>query len=340
MVKRKNLRVLVTGGLGFIGSHTVVKLITSGYDTVIFDNLSNSTLDVLDRIESISGIRPPLVIGNVLNIIDLNKVFNDYKIDGVIHFAGLKSVEESIEKPILYFENNVSGTLNLLRIMKTHDIFNFIFSSSATVYGDRNITPFREDMELDVINPYGKSKLFVEGILKNLNYDNRWNIIILRYFNPVGAHPSGLLGEDPREMPSNLMPYICRVANKKTEFLSIFGSDYDTVDGTGVRDFIHIIDLAEAHVGVLNFLFENIVGLEVFNVGTGRGYSVLELVSCFEKVNSIKVPCIVTERRNGDVGMAFADVSKINSIVGWFSRLSLEDMCRDAWNWEKRKKSI
>ena len=337
MVKKKSLRVLVTGGLGYIGSHSVVELISSGYDVVILDNLSNSNLDFLDGIEKISGVRPPLVVGDVLNIADLNRVFSEYKIDGVVHFAGLKSVGESIEKPLLYFENNVSGTLNLLKAMEAHGIFNFVFSSSATVYGDKNIVPFKENMELDVTNPYGRSKLFIERILGDLSWDSRWNVVVLRYFNPVGAHPSGLIGEDPHRVPSNLMPYICRVASGRSDILSVFGNSYDTVDGTGVRDFVHVIDLAEAHAGVLNFLFENVVGFEVFNVGTGRGYSVLELLSCFEKTNGVRVPYVVTDRRSGDVGVAFADVSKIGSVVGWFSRLSLEDMCRDAWKWEKSR---
>ena len=335
---KQNSQILVTGGLGYIGSHTVAELIATGYQVVIFDNLTNSHPGVLDNLETISGQRPQLVIGDVTSAREIDQVFQDYQIAAVIHFAGLKSVSESLAQPLKYFENNVTGTINLLKAMAANNVYRHIFSSSATVYGAHNEVPFKEEMSRGATNPYGRSKLMVEDILKDLSNDPTWKIVALRYFNPVGAHPSGLLGEEPKGIPNNLMPYLVQAASGRLKELQVFGNDYETKDGTGVRDYIHVVDLAKAHVAVLSYMIKKPVNFEVFNVGTGHGISVLEMIDCFEKTNNIKVPFKIVERRPGDVGEAFADVAKIKDLVGWNATHSLEDMCKDAWNWEQKNK--
>jgi len=329
------MKILVTGGLGFIGSHTVVELCENGYEVVIIDNLSNSKMEVLDKLEIITGKKLKFYLGDVCDSEILKTIFKEENIDGVIHFAGYKAVGESVLKPLKYYRNNIDSTLTLLEVMEEYNVYNLVFSSSATVYGNPKSLPIREDFPLSTTNPYGTTKLFIEHILSDLCIANdKWNITILRYFNPIGAHKSGLIGEDPNDIPNNLMPYIVKVANHELEILSIFGNDYNTVDGTGVRDYIHVCDLAHGHVLSL----KNMNGLKYYNLGTGRGTSVLELVNTFEKVNNIIVNKKIVERRPGDIDACYADTKKAHDELGFKANYNIEDMCRDAYNFVIKNK--
>ena len=327
--------ILVTGGCGYIGSHTVLQLLEQGYDVIVVDNLSNSKVESLSRVQKITGKNVKFYQGDILDKECLNNIFSDNDIFGVIHFAGLKAVGESSIIPLKYYENNISGTVCLLDVMKEHNVKNIIFSSSATVYGDQEIQPIKETAQLkEPTNPYGKTKLFIEYILKDLyKSDKDWNIILLRYFNPIGAHESGLIGEDPNGIPNNLMPYITQVAIGKREVLSVFGDDYNTHDGTGVRDYIHVCDLARGHLYALRHL-EKSQGLDIFNLGTGTGYSVLDIVKTFSKVIGRQLPYKIVDRRPGDIGTCYADSLHAYEVMGFKCEKTLEDMCRDSWNWQ------
>lgn len=329
------MKILVTGGLGYIGSHTVVELLNRNYEVLVVDNLSNSKIEVLDKIDKICGKKPDFYEVDLRNKKDLEEVFKNNKIEFVIHFAGLKAVGESVKEPLKYYDNNINGTLVLLELMNKHNVKNIIFSSSATVYGKPEYLPIDEKHPLSTTNPYGATKLFIEEILRDLyKSDNSFNICILRYFNPVGSHESHLLGEDPNGIPNNLVPYVVKVATKKLDKLSIFGDDYDTKDGTGVRDYIHVVDLAIGHVKSLEYMINN-KGIITLNLGTGKGSSVLELVKTFEKVNKIKVSYVITERRDGDIGTCYADPSLAEKLLGWKAEKNLEDMLKDAYIFEK-----
>lgn len=321
--------VLVTGGLGYIGSHTVIELIEEGFEPIVIDNLSNSKLEVKDKIEKITGKKLKVYIEDVCNEERLDKIMTENNITDVIHFAGYKAVGESVAKPIMYYENNLLSTISLLKQMKKHHVKNIIFSSSATVYGQPEQLPITEDSKVGgTTNPYGTTKLMIEKILSDVyKSDNEMNITILRYFNPVGGHVSGLLGESPNGIPNNLMPYIVRVAVGKLECLSIFGNDYDTKDGTGVRDYIHVVDLAKGHIAAI----KHMNGLRYYNLGTGTGYSVLELVNAFEKVNNLKVNYKIVERRPGDIASCYADPSKALKELNWKAEKTLEDMMKDSY---------
>ncbi|MDR9366085.1 MAG: UDP-glucose 4-epimerase GalE [Balneolaceae bacterium] len=328
--------ILVTGGAGFIGSHTALELLNAGYKVVVIDNLSNSKLTAISRVESLTSKKIDFYQMDLLNKKDLREVFNAYSFDAVIHFAALKAVGESVEEPLRYYRNNISGTINLCEIMQEAGVNNFVFSSSATVYGDPSQSPLTEDAELSAVNPYGQTKLTTEYLLKDLQTANPdWNVALLRYFNPVGAHESGEIGEDPSGIPNNLMPYVTQVAVGKREKLSVFGNDYPTRDGTGERDYIHVVDLAIGHLKALKKLEEN-PGLVVYNLGTGSGYTVLELVKTFEKINEVSVPYEIAPRRPGDAASCFADPSKAEKELGWTTQRGLEEMCRDAWNWQQK----
>lgn len=327
--------ILVTGGAGFIGSHTVVELIKQGYEVIIVDNFSNSSSVVLDRIEEISGIRPKFYEADIVKREVLEKIFIENKIDAVIHFAGYKAVGESVEKPLMYYSNNITCTLVLCEIMNKYNVKKMVFSSSATVYGSNNVSPLVEGLPLSTTNPYGSTKLMIEQILRDIyNADKEWSISLLRYFNPIGAHESGKIGEDPNGIPNNLMPFISQVAAGKRERLSVFGNDYDTIDGTGVRDYIHVVDLAKGHIKAVERIMK-INEAEAYNLGTGRGYSVLELVHSFEKVNEIAIPYKITGRRAGDIATCYANTEKAASVLNWKAEKTVKDMCRDAWNWQK-----
>ena len=334
------MSILLTGGTGYIGSHTAVELINKGYDVVIVDNLSNSKKEVVGKIKQITGVEPKFYEVDVLNKQALEQVFEENNCDAVINFAGYKAVGESVQKPLEYYENNIAGCVTLLQIMKKHNVKKFIFSSSATVYGDPETIPITENCKTGgTTNPYGTTKLFIEQILKDLyNSDNTWDICILRYFNPVGAHESGLIGEEPQGIPNNLMPYIVRVANGTLKELSVFGNDYDTKDGTGVRDYIHVVDLAKGHVCALDKLNKENQGLYIYNLGTGNGYSVLEMVQAFEKATGKKVPYKITPRRPGDIATCYADPAKAKQDLGWTATKTLEDMCRDSWRYIENTK--
>ena len=329
------MSVLITGGTGYIGSHTVVEFLNNDYDVIIMDNLSNSKKEALNRIEKITGKKPKFYEVDLLDKEGMKKIFQENKIDSVIHFAGLKAVGESVEKPILYYKNNITGTINLLEIMKEQDVKKIVFSSSATVYGNSTDVPFKEDTPLSATNPYGRTKLMIEEILRDIYVsDNSWGIALLRYFNPIGAHESGLIGEDPNGKPNNLMPYITQVAIGKRDKLSVFGDDYDTPDGTGVRDYIHVVDLAKGHLKALEKIMkENIA--EAYNLGTGKGYSVLDLVKAFQKVNEVEIPYEITNRRPGDIAICYADPTKAKKELNWKAEKGVEEMCRDSWNWQK-----
>uniref|UniRef100_A6VTH0 UDP-glucose 4-epimerase n=1 Tax=Marinomonas sp. (strain MWYL1) TaxID=400668 RepID=A6VTH0_MARMS len=326
--------VLVTGGAGYIGSHTCVELIKAGFEPVIIDNLSNSKEVVLDRIETIAGKRPVFMQGDIRDSAFLNSVFEKYTFAAVIHFAGLKAVGESVQKPFLYYENNVAGTLNLIKAMELAGLRNLIFSSSATVYGMPESVPIREDFPTSTQNPYGASKLMVEGMLTDLAKANReWNIATLRYFNPIGAHESGLIGEDPKGIPNNLLPFISQVAVGKLACLSVFGDDYDTPDGTGVRDYIHVVDLARGHVCALEKVLAQ-SGHFVVNLGTGNGYSVLEMVKAFEVVSNKSISYKIVDRRPGDIATCYADPEFAKAFLGWQAEFDLARMCEDSWRWQ------
>lgn len=328
------MRILVTGGAGYIGSHTCVKLIEQGYEVAIYDNLSNSKPETVDRIERITGIRPLFFKADILDRKALDDAFEQFRPDAVIHFAGKKAVGESVAKPLMYYHNNITGTLQLLQSMKDHGCKKIAFSSSATVYGTPETVPVSEDFPLSYTNPYGGTKLMIEYMLKDLYVsDSEWAIVILRYFNPIGAHESGLLGDDPNGIPNNLMPYITRVAKGILPELKVFGNDYDTHDGTGVRDYIHVLDLAQGHIDAINHMSEP--GVQIYNLGTGTGYSVLDLVKAFEKATGIHIPYIITDRRPGDVAVNYADPAKAEKCIGFKATHTLEDMCRSAWNFER-----
>ena len=328
-------KVFVTGGAGYIGAHTCVELLQAGYEIVILDNLSNSKRNVMDRIERIAGRRVEFVEGDIRDRALLDQIFSMHAVAAVIHFAGSKAVGESVVQPLAYYNNNVYGSMALCEAMAAHRIKNMVFSSSATVYGDPHAVPIREDFPLQATNPYGRSKLMIEEMLRDLHVsDPQWNIALLRYFNPVGAHESGLIGEDPNCIPNNLMPYICQVAAGKLSCLSVFGNDYPTPDGTGVRDYIHVVDLAKGHLKALTKLGKP-PGMVTCNLGTGRGYSVLEMVAAFERASGKKIPYQFIGRRPGDVPACYADASVAQSALGWRAVRGLEEMCADAWRWQQ-----
>lgn len=332
------MKILITGGTGYIGSHSVVELINSGMEVVIVDNLINSRIEVLDRIYDITGTRPKFYKVDLLDIEALRQVFIDNHFDAVIHFAGLKAVGESVTVPLKYFHNNITGTINLLELMKEYKVKNLVFSSSATVYGSPKSVPIPETARLEVTNPYGRTKLFIEEILRDLyRSDNSFNIIILRYFNPIGAHKSGLIGEIPNGIPNNLMPYITQVAIGKLEYLRVFGNDYPTPDGTGVRDYIHVVDLAYGHLLAVKKLNEN-KGILTYNLGTGKGYSVLDIVKAFEKATAKNIPYKIIDRRPGDIAECYGDPALAKAELGFVAKKSLIDMCRDSWNFQKNIK--
>ncbi len=330
------MSILVTGGTGYIGSHTVVELMLSGEDVVIVDNLYNSKLCVLDRIEAITGKRPAFVKCDLLDKEHLNKVFDQYpEINSVIHFAGLKAVGESCKIPLKYYHNNLTGTFNLLDCMEIHNVKRIVFSSSATVYGMPETVPVKEDFPLSTTNPYGETKLMIERILKDCAIaDPELSVCILRYFNPIGSHESGTMGEDPKGIPNNLLPYVAKVAAGKLECLSVFGNDYDTPDGTGVRDYIHVVDLAIAHLKALDYTAK-VKGIDYFNIGTGKGYSVLDIVSAFGEAWGSEVKYKIAERRPGDIAKCYADPTKAKELLGWEAKYDLKKMCEDAARWQK-----
>lgn len=329
------MAVLVTGGAGYIGSHTVVELLEKGKEVIIVDNFSNSSPVVLDRIKEITKKDFKFYKIDTTDEIALEPVFKENKIDSVIHFAAFKAVGESVAKPLEYYKNNLGNALTVLSLMKKHGVNKFVFSSSATVYGNPHTCPITEDFPLSTTNPYGSTKLMIEDILRDIcKTDSNFHVSILRYFNPVGAHKSGLIGEDPNDIPNNLMPYISQVAVGKLEQLSIFGDDYNTPDGTGVRDYIHVVDLAQGHLKALDKL-DNLPGLVTYNLGTGNGYSVLDMVNAFSKASDKKVNYKIVDRRPGDVAMCYADPSKANKELGWQAKFNVEDMCRDTWKWQK-----
>ncbi len=328
------MTVLVTGGAGYIGSHTCIALVAAGYDILVYDNLSNASEEALRRAGALCDTEIPLVRGDIRDRDALAEVFGQYAIESVVHFAGLKAVGESVAKPLAYYENNVAGTLNLLQVMAEYGVHKLVFSSSATVYGDPDTVPIPETAALRATNPYGQTKLTIEHMLRDLaTSDPKWTLSILRYFNPVGAHESGSIGEDPSGIPNNLMPYITQVAVGKLPQLSVFGSDYDTPDGTGVRDYIHVMDLAEGHVSALAYLPRQ-SGCEAFNLGTGRGYSVLELVHAFRDTNEVDIPYKLADRRPGDIGRCYADPTRAEQVLGWRARRGIDEMVRDAWRWQ------
>lgn len=331
------MTILVTGGCGYIGSHTCIQLIKQGIDPVIIDNLYNGKEIVLDRIKKITGKRPRFYQGDIRNKDLLDSIFKENNIKGVIHFAGLKAVGESVRKPLEYYDVNVYGTINLLDAMKKANVKKFIFSSSATVYGTQPIIPYIETMETgEPTQPYGRSKLFIEKILQDLSIaDQDWSITILRYFNPVGAHPSGLIGEDPQGIPNNLMPYITQVAIGKLDSLAVFGNDYETRDGTCIRDFIHVMDLADGHLAALNYN-DTQSGVNIFNLGSGQGNSVLEVIATFENVFRKKLPYHFAPRRDGDLPAYWANADRAKKLLNWETRLNLHDMVQDSWNWQSK----
>ncbi len=329
------MKILVTGGAGYIGSHTCVELLDENYDVVVLDNLCNSSRESIDRVQEITGRPLEFYKADLLNIQEIETIFNDHAIDAVIHFAGLKAVGESVSIPLQYFHNNITGTLNLLQVMKEHQVKNIVFSSSATVYGDPAVLPIKEDFPLSATNPYGRTKLMIEEILQDLyQSDNSWNIALLRYFNPVGAHASGKIGEDPFGIPNNLVPYISKFAVGTLPELNVFGSDYDTPDGTGVRDYIHVVDLARGHIKTLPKLFTD-PGVVVYNLGTGKGFSVLEMVRGFEAASKRKIAYKIVDRRPGDIAACWADPAKAKQELDWEAQKTLSDMCHDTWRWQK-----
>lgn len=328
------MKILVTGGAGYIGSHTMIKLLEKGYEVVCVDNLSNSKYLAVERVEQITGKKVDFYKADIRDREALNKVFSEHKIDSVINFAGYKAVGESCAKPIEYYDNNIYGILVLIEVMREYGVKSIVFSSSATVYGNPHTVPITEDFPLSTSNPYGSTKLFIEYILKDLyKSDNEFNIAILRYFNPIGAHPSGLIGEDPNGIPNNLAPYITKVCVGKLPHVNVFGDDYETPDGTGVRDYIHVEDLAEGHVLAVDKLMTK-PGLFIVNLGTGVGYSVLDMIKAFSKALGKDIPYVITPRRPGDIAMCYADPSYAEALIGFKAKRTLEDMCRDALNWQ------
>ena len=328
--------ILLTGGTGYIGSHTCILLLQAGYDVVIIDNLCNSNISVLDHIETLAGRRPDFVQADIRDEKAVSDLFTKHDIYAVIHFAGLKAVGESVEKPILYYRNGVEASICLFEQMNKHNVKKIVFSSSATVYGDPASLPITEDFPLSVTNPYGQNKLMVENILKDISYaDKDWEVIMLRYFNPVGAHESGLIGEDPNGIPNNLMPYVAQVAVGKLPHMNVFGDDYPTKDGSGVRDYIHVVDLASGHIKALDVINNN-EGCQIFNLGTGKGYSVLEVIKTFEKISEKEIPFKIAPRREGDIAECYADPSLSKKILGWEAKFGMDEMIRDHWNWQSK----
>lgn len=330
------MNILVTGGAGYIGSHTCLELLHAGYEIIVVDNLCNSKEESLRRVQELTNKKLIFYKVDLLDRDHLEEIFENHPFHAVIHFAGLKAMGESVNIPLEYFHNNVSGTLNLLQIMKKHNVRNIVFSSTAGVYGEVKIVPITEEFPLSVLNPYSRTKLMIEDILRDLFVaEPEWNIALLRYFNPVGAHPSGRIGEDPNGIPNNLMPYVAQVAVGKRPFVRVWGNDYPTPDGTGVRDYIHVMDLANGHVKALEKLITN-PGLETYNLGTGRGYSVMEVLSAFEKACQHKIPYKIMDRRPGDAAISYADPTKANRELKWFAQNTMEDMCMDAWRWQSQ----
>ena len=330
-------KILVTGGAGYIGSHTCIELLTAGHEVVVLDNLSNSSVESLARVQALVAKKLDFVEGDILDQQILDQIFQEHQIDAVIHFAGLKAVGESQKEPLKYFENNISGSISLVKAMERAQVFKLVFSSSATVYDEANVSPLNEDMPTGMpSNNYGYTKLIVEQLLEKLSVaDERWSIALLRYFNPVGAHQSGQIGEDPQGIPNNLMPYVTQVAVGRRDKLSIFGNDYDTVDGTGVRDYIHVVDLANAHLCALNHRLKT-QGCRAWNIGTGNGISVKQIRDTFEKVNGVEIPFEYVPRREGDVATSFADNARAVAELDWQPQYGLEDMLKDSWNWQKQ----
>ncbi|WP_347989650.1 UDP-glucose 4-epimerase GalE [Methylomonas sp. AM2-LC] len=341
-----NKTILVTGGAGYIGSHTCVELLKHGYEVIVIDNLSNSKIEAIRRIETITEKTISFHQADLRNKITLTRIFECSKIDAVIHFAGLKAVGESCQKPLSYYDNNIGGSLVLLETMTEQGVKTLVFSSSATVYGDPHTVPILEDFPLQTTNPYGRTKLFIEEILRDASdadtlnqHPHPWKIGILRYFNPIGAHSSGLIGEDPQGIPNNLMPYLAQVAIGKRDILSVFGNDYPTPDGTGVRDYIHVVDLAQGHIKALQYLeakAESSVVCDAFNLGTGMGYSVLDLINTFQKVNNMQIPYQITARRPGDIATCYADPGLAYEKLNWKAEKSLDEMLADTWHWQKK----
>ena len=326
--------IFVTGGAGYIGTHTVLQLLEQDYDVIVLDNLSNSRREALARVETLTGKSVTFYLGDILDRELLEQIFLTHTIDAVIHFAGLKAVGESVNEPLRYYENNVVGTTVLLEVMHAFDVKRIVFSSSATVYGMPERTPIDESFPLSATNPYGRTKLMIEEIMRDVAIaDSEWSIALLRYFNPIGAHASGQIGEDPFDVPNNLMPYITQVAVGRLEKLSVFGDDYDTEDGTGVRDYIHVVDLAAGHLKAVDYVM-NHTGAEAFNLGTGEGYSVLDLVKAFERASGQTIPYTIAPRRPGDIAICFADPTKSRQVLNWQATHGIEDMCRDAWHWQ------
>ncbi len=331
------MAILITGGCGYIGSHTCIELLAAGYDIVVVDNYYNAKPEALRRVQELAGKSFPFYECDIRDADGLRRVFREHAIDAVIHFAGLKAVGESVQKPLEYYDNNVGGTVTLCQVMAEFGCKRIVFSSSATVYGMNNPSPLREDMPTGVVtNPYGRTKYVIEEILKDVCVsDPQWTAVLLRYFNPIGAHESGRIGEDPNGIPNNLMPYISQVAIGRLPQLSVFGDDYDTPDGTGVRDYIHVVDLATGHVKAVDYALGH-TGAEVFNLGTGVGYSVLDLVKAFEKANGVPVPYVIAPRRPGDIATCYSDPSKAQKVLGWKAVHNVEDMCRDSWRWQSQ----
>ncbi len=328
------MNILITGGAGYIGSHTAVELLNSNYDIIIIDNLCNSKEEPVNRVQKLTGKKVQFYKKDLIDFSDIDSIFSKHKIDAVIHFAGLKAVGESVSIPLKYYENNITSTIRLLQVMQKHNVKNIVFSSSATVYGDPASVPIKEDFPVHATNPYGRTKLMIEEILKDLYIsDNTWNIALLRYFNPVGAHESGNIGEDPNGIPNNLVPYISQVAVGRQPHLNVFGGDYPTKDGTGVRDYIHVVDLAIGHIKALEY-FNNKPGCFTVNLGTGIGYSVLEMIDAFKKASGKNIKYKITDRRPGDIATCYADPAKAENILGWKAELDLDDMCRDTWKWQ------
>jgi UDP-glucose 4-epimerase len=329
------MAILVTGGFGYIGAHVCVELLEAGYGIVVADNYANSKEEVLERIENISGKKVTAYRVDLLDRAGVASIFEQQSIEAVIHLAGLKAVGESVSKPLEYYHNNITGTLNLCNVMKEYGVKRIVFSSSATVYGVPERVPLTEEMRLSATNPYGRTKLMLEEILRDIHVsDPEWSIALLRYFNPIGAHASGTIGEDPQGIPNNLVPYITQVAVGRRQELQVYGNDYDTVDGTGVRDYIHVVDLAKGHLKAVEHVLSS-KGVDAFNLGTGQGYSVLEVVSAFEKASGVAIPYRIVDRRPGDVAACYADPAKAEAVLSWRAEKGLEDMCADSWRWQK-----
>ncbi len=332
------MAILVTGGAGFIGSHTCVELLNAGYEVVVVDNYYNANPKSLERVKELTGKDFKSYECDIRDSEGMDKIFKENKIDAVIHFAGLKAVGESCQKPIEYYDNNIGGTLKLCDVMRNNGCKNIVFSSSATVYGMQNVSPLKETMKTGgTINPYGTTKYMIEIILEDIyKSDNEWNVTLLRYFNPIGAHESGRIGENPSGIPNNLMPYITQVAIGKRPYLSVYGNDYDTPDGTCIRDYIHVVDLADGHVKAVNNILYGKKGVQIFNLGTGKGYSVLDIVKAFSKAYGKELPYKIAPRRPGDLAVCFSDPSKAKEVLGWEAKRGIDDMCRDSWNWQSK----